>query len=324
MEANTKKLQLAFYWAGSCGGCEISLLEIGDRILKVVELADLVFCPCLVDTKYKDVEAMPDGALDVSFINGCIRSSENEHAVKMLRKKSKIVVAYGACSCDGGIPALANLYTLKDVKERAYHETQSTDNPQRIEPQLKHNENGYELTLPELWNTVRKLSDVVTVDYYIPGCAPAAETTWNAILQLVTGALPAPGNVIGAGKKAVCEECPYTKHETRITEFYRPHLFKAKEEQCLLEQGLVCMGAATRSGCGAQCLQCGMPCRGCYGSLPDVEDMGAKMVSAIGSLIEGNDEEQVKAIVDQIEDPAGTLYRFTMSNSLLVRKNTDG
>jgi F420-non-reducing hydrogenase small subunit len=324
MEATSEKLKLAFYWAASCGGCEISLLEIGDRILKVVELADLVFCPCLVDTKYKDIEAMPDGTLDVTFINGAIRSSENEHVAKLLRKKSKVLIAYGACACDGGIPSLANLFTVQDIKNRAYHETESTDNPQHIEPQLKHTEAGCELTLPELWNTVHKLSDVVKVDYLLPGCAPAAETIWNAIEQLVTGALPPPGNVIGAGKKAVCEECPYTKRDERITAFYRPHLFKTDSDQCLLEQGLVCLGAATRSGCGAQCLQCGMPCRGCYGALPDVEDMGAKMISAIGSLVASTDEEEVKAVMDQIEDPAGTLYRFTLANSLLVRRKTDG
>lgn len=325
MEAPKGKLKLAFYWAASCGGCEISLLEIGDKILTVVELADLVFCPCLVDTKYKDVEAMPDGYIDVAFFNGAVRSSENEHIAKLLRKKSKVMIAYGSCAMQGGIPALANLYDLKQIKHRAYHETPSTVNPDGVEPVPDCATNGYALTLPELYNTVFKLSDKVKVDFYIPGCPPARETTWNAIEQLVTGNLPEPGGVLGAGRKAVCEECPYEKKETRITKFHRPHTYIAPDkEQCLLEQGLVCMGPATRSGCGAQCLQCGMPCRGCYGPLPDIQDQGAKLVAAIGSMVGGTDEEEITDIVNQIVDPAGTLYRFSMADSFLVRRKLDG
>ncbi|OGK09375.1 MAG: oxidoreductase, partial [Candidatus Riflebacteria bacterium RBG_13_59_9] len=290
MEAPKQKLKLAFYWAASCGGCEISLLEIGAKILNVVEVADLVFCPCLVDTKYKDVEAMPDGFLDVTFFNGAIRSSENEHIAHLLRQKSKVLIAYGSCAKDGGIPSLANLFTLEEIKHRAYHETQSTVNPDGVEPMPECSVNGYDLHLPTLYNTVWKLSDVVKVDFVIPGCAPAADTVWNAIEQLLTGNLPEPGGVLGAGRKAVCEECPYEKKETRITGFKRPHTFiPPDKEQCLLEQGLVCMGPATRSGCGAQCLQCGMPCRGCYGRLPEVQDQGAKVIAAIGSMIQSVD-----------------------------------
>ena len=83
------KLKLALYWAASCGGCEIAQLEIGDKILKLAEAADIVFWPVAIDVKYKDVEAMPDQSIDVCLFNGGIRNSEQEHMANMLRKKSK-------------------------------------------------------------------------------------------------------------------------------------------------------------------------------------------------------------------------------------------
>ena len=92
------KLKLALYWAASCGGCEIGQLQIGEKLLKLVEVADIVFWPVAIDVKYKDVEAMADKSIDVCLFNGGIRNSEQEHLAKMLRNKSKVLIAYGACA----------------------------------------------------------------------------------------------------------------------------------------------------------------------------------------------------------------------------------
>ena len=91
-----RKLRIAFYWAASCGGCEIAVLDINERILDVVKAADIVFWPVAMDFKYGDVEAMPDGHIDVTFFNGSIRNSEQEHMAKVLRSKSKTLVAFGS------------------------------------------------------------------------------------------------------------------------------------------------------------------------------------------------------------------------------------
>jgi len=90
------KLKIAFYWAASCGGCEIAVLDINERILEVVQIADIVFWPVALDIKYKDVENMSDGYIDITFFNGSIRNSEQEHMAKLLRKKSKTLVAFGS------------------------------------------------------------------------------------------------------------------------------------------------------------------------------------------------------------------------------------
>jgi len=129
-----QKMKFALYWAASCGGCEISVLDIDEKILEVIQLADIVFWPVAMDIKYKDVEDMPDKYIDVCFFNGAIRTEENERMAKLLRKKSKILIAYGSCSYMGGIPGLANIANRKEVFEKAYLKNISTVNPNGVTP----------------------------------------------------------------------------------------------------------------------------------------------------------------------------------------------
>ena len=93
MAAESNKLKLAVYWAASCGGCDIALLEIGERVLEVLQLADVVFWPCLADFKYAHVESYPDQAIDLCLFNGSVRNSENAAIEALLRKTSKLLVA---------------------------------------------------------------------------------------------------------------------------------------------------------------------------------------------------------------------------------------
>ena len=154
-EAGKKqKLQIAFYWAASCGGCEIAVLDIDEKILDVAALADILFWPVAIDTKYKDVEAMKDNQIDVCFFNGSVRTEEQEHLAKLLRKKSKVLVAFGACAVNGGIPGLANVANRKEVFHTAYLENPSTDNPKKIVPKKSVKVKEGTLTLPEFYDTV--------------------------------------------------------------------------------------------------------------------------------------------------------------------------
>jgi F420-non-reducing hydrogenase small subunit len=312
------KPKLALYWAASCGGCEIAVLEINEKILEVDKNFEIVFWPVAVDTKYEDVEKMPDQSIDVCLFNGGIRNAEGERIARLLRRKSKVMVAYGSCACEGCIPALINLYSREAMFERVYLEAQSVDNPQKIVPQTETEVPEGEIELPKMYQQVYSLKDIVPVEYFIPGCPPVPDMTWAAINAIITGQLPPPGSVI-AGDKTVCETCPKKRDVKKITKIVRPHEIIPDPEICLLEQGIICMGPATRSGCGAQCPTVNMPCRGCYGPPIDVLDQGLKMISALGSVIATNDPEEMEKIVEQIEDPAGTFYRFGMAGSLLRR-----
>jgi F420-non-reducing hydrogenase small subunit len=330
--AENGKPKFAMYWAASCGGCEISVLNIGDKLLDVDAVFDVAFWPCATDFKYGDVENYPDGYIDLCLFNGAIRTSENEEMAHLLRQKSKVLVAFGSCAYEGCIPALSNLTSKDATFGAAYLDSPSTANPEQVIPQPVTEVPEGELRIPEFYETVKSLDQVVAVDYIVPGCPPEPPQIW-AVLEAVVAALqqgtelPPPGSIVGAGTVAVCEECPLEKHAKAIERFYRPYEVSPEPHLCLLEQGLLCMGPATRSGCGALCPQVGMGCRGCYGPLDGVEDQGARMLSALASVVgvgapaeeEAALEAKIAAAMDTLVDPAGTFYRFSMAHSLLQR-----
>jgi F420-non-reducing hydrogenase small subunit len=319
---NKPKLKMAVYWGAACGGCCVSVLDVHESLFAVTEKADLVFWPIALDTKYSDVEAMPNGFIDVTLFNGAIRNSENEHMAKLLREKTKILVAYGSCAHLGGIPGLANFHNRAEIFDRVYQSSESTYNPGKTRPMTEFQAPEGNLHIPVFYNDVRPLNQIVCVDYYLPGCPPQTERLVEVFMAIATGAtLPSKKSVVGAREKAQCDECERKKSDNKkIKEFRRPFEINDDGITCLLEQGTICMGPATRSGCGYRCIKGNAPCRGCYGPPPDVPDPGAKMMSAIGTMIDSNDETEIEKIIENIVDPAGTFYRFSLPGSIIRRK----
>jgi F420-non-reducing hydrogenase small subunit len=319
------KPKLALYWAASCGGCEITIVDIEEKILDVADFFDIVFWPCIMDFKYEDVEALEDGEIDITLFNGAIRTSENEHLAKLLRRKSKLLIAFGSCAHEGCIPGLANFYDKQSIFDYVYKESPSVEESSKgVYPQTSTQVPEGEITIPEFWNTVNTLDQTVEVDYYIPGCPPQSFQVAAVILAVIdilkTGKpLPDKGAILGADNKTCCDECPRERKEKKIKEFFRPHEIIPKEDECLLDQGILCMGPATRSGCGALCVKANVPCRGCYGVPPNVKDQGAKMISALSSVIDATSPEEVSRIINKIADPLGTFYRFSLASSTFKR-----
>jgi F420-non-reducing hydrogenase small subunit len=139
------------------------------------------------------------------------------------------------------------------------------------------------------------------------------------LLAIAQGNLPPKGSVVGAADQAVCDECTREKKEKKLKRFYRPWEIIQDPAQCLMDQGILCAGAATRGGCGVRCPNTGQGCRGCYGPLPNVIDHGAKFLSAVASIIDSNDPEEIRKILEGIPDFACIAYRFGMPASLLQR-----
>lgn len=322
MTAKKPKLKLAVYWGAACGGCCVSVLDVHEKLFDVVAAADLVFWPIALDTKYKDVENLENGYIDVTLFNGAVRNSENEHMARVLREKSKILVAYGSCAHLGGITGLANLYDKEQIFERAYFTSESTINKEKTIPQVETNVKEGTLELPEFYNDVKSLGQVVDVDYYLPGCPPQSERLLEVFTAIVSGAeLPPNGAVIGAGDTGQCDECERIKTDNkRIKKFKRPSEVIDDGETCFLEQGIICMGPATRTGCGHRCIEGNSPCRGCYGPPSTSPDPGAKMMSAIATMVDSDDSDEIEKIMNQIPDPVGTFYRFSLPGSILRRK----
>jgi len=320
-----EKPKLAMYWATSCGGCEISVVNLHERLLEVDAAMEFVFCPCLLDAKRADLEAMPDGSIALTLCNGAIRTSENEEMAHLLRRKSKTLVAFGSCSAAGCIPGLSNLSTAEEHFQTIYGSARGGTDAVRPTPIVQVPEG--ELHLPVFSGRVRTLSEVVDVDYSIPGCPPESGKVWEVLTLVLSGApLPERGATLGGGTSSVCGQCARVKHDKRINRLRRIHEFVPDTEQCLLEQGVVCMGIATRDGCGALCPAVNMPCIGCYGPTEGGLDQGARMIAALGSvidiapLVQGSEDDRAASLGEldeQIPDLAGTFYKFSLPGSLL-------
>jgi F420-non-reducing hydrogenase small subunit len=321
------KPKVAFYWCASCGGCEETIVDLNADVLKVVDAVDIVLWPVALDFKRKHIEAMADSEIAVSFINGAVRLSEQQEWVELLREKSGLVVAFGSCAHLGGIPGLGNVTNRELVFERKYTGVPTADNPDRVFPRETVSVDGagtlgpYELELPRFYDTVRTLDQCIDVDYYLPGCPPPSNLVWDAVVAILEGNLPEKGAVLSPNK-ALCDEC--SRNETKpdeftIAEFKRVATSTPDPEECFLAQGYICLGPATRSGCGERCINGNMPCRGCFGPPDGVVDQGAKILSAIASIVDATEAEGIAQAVAEIVDPLGTFYRFSLPSSLLGR-----
>jgi F420-non-reducing hydrogenase small subunit len=312
------KIKLAVYWASSCGGCDIAIVELGEHLLELAQVADLVFWPAAMDFKYRDVEEMPDGNIDVTLFNGAIRTEHDVHIARLLRAKSKYLIAFGSCAIEGCIPALANIQGKDRALARASLEAPTNDNPDGVMPARTYAMPEGDLTLPALCDLLRPLEQCVPVDYAIPGCPPNHEQVWNALQVVLSGELPPHGSLLGVDRLTVCDQCPRVRAgKVRVERFLRPHEFIPDPVSCLLEQGLVCAGPATHAGCGALCVKANMPCRGCYGPPDGVVDQGAALLDAIVGGMSGQSDAETRRILGTIVDPVGTFYRFSLGSSFL-------
>jgi F420-non-reducing hydrogenase small subunit len=315
----SNKPKVAICWLGGCGGCDEAVVDLNEALLGVAEAVDIVLWPVALDFKYHHVKAMADGEITLSIINGNVRNSEQEEIAHLLRQKSRLVVAFGACACFGGTPGMANFRTKKDILDWVYKDAPTVVNPQQQYPQTVTRIDDKELTLPEFYERVKTLNQVIKVDYFLPGCPPPADLIANTITATLENKLPLKGSSL-APHKSLCDSCP--RNETKpikmkISEIKRIHEIEAKPDTCFLAQGVICMGIATRDGCGASCIGINMPCRGCFGPVEGVQDACLKMISTLAAIIDAETDKDIEKVVSQVADIAGYGYRFSLPDSLL-------
>ena len=316
------KPKVAICWLGSCGGCDEAVVDINEVILGVANAVELILWPVALDFKYDSIRAMKDGEIVLSIINGHVRNSEQEEVAKLLREKSQLVLAFGACACFGGTPGLANLRTKDDIFNWVYRDAPTVVNPKGNYPQTSTNVNGKKLTLPEFYNRVYALNDIISVDYYLPGCPPPPHLVIAAISAVLENKLPPKGSTL-APHKALCDSCKRNKSKPErmaIREVKRIHEVEADPDVCFLAQGIICLGPATRDGCGEACMNINIPCRGCFGPVEGVVDSGAKFISTLASILDVQSDEDIERIADQVLDPVGYSYRFALPSSILQKK----
>ncbi|MBM4448669.1 MAG: hypothetical protein FJ015_05470 [Chloroflexi bacterium] len=203
-----------------------------------------------------------------------------------------------------------------------YRDAPTVVNPKGNYPQPKSKVDSKELTLPEFYEQVFALKQIIDVDYYLPGCPPPPDLIANAVNAVLEGKLPPKGATL-APHKALCDTCK--RNETKpdkisIKDIKRIHEVEASPDTCFLAQGILCLGIATRGGCGESCININMPCRGCFGPVEGVEDSGAKFISALASMLDAENDEEMKQLIDKLDDLAGYTYRFSLPTSLLRKR----
>jgi len=215
------KPRVAFFDFTSCEGCQLNKLNLEDDLLALLDIVDIV--------EFR--EAMDDKAdsYDIAFIEGSISSPSCVERIHDIRRRSKFLVALGACAVQGGINAMKNLHPTDWVKEEVYGEDK--------------------YLFPSI--PAQPVSAVVKVDYEIRGCPMSIPEFLHVLKSIAIGRNP---EIIDY---AVCVEC------------------KLKENECVLDKGMFCLGPITRAGCGAICPEFGQYCTGCRGLVSNVNQNGA-------------------------------------------------
>lgn len=298
--------RLAEEWFAICGGCEVTILDIGEPLLDVLKQVQIVHMPVLMDHKLYgqtgEGTEMQIPEAEIGIISGGIRSEEHKKLAQEMRKKCKTLIALGSCACFGGVPALANQYMTEEILEKVYRGSKSTEADGVPREQI-----------PALTDRVYAVHEVVKVDVYLPGCPTTPEMVGGALVALLEGKpFPLPS-------KSVCDECP-TKREKKAVSTLKRRLEAPEftpgaplsEMRCLMEQGFLCLGPATRSGCGGsegtpRCIRAHMPCEGCFGPLSEKANPMVDMMGALSSI--GLDPKQ-------IPDRAATFNRFAGAGRL--------
>ena len=313
------KKTLALYSATGCRTCELSLLDIHYQVQRLHRIAEIVYWPYLLGSQHTDLARLE--AIDICFYTGAVRTNSERQMAELLRAKSRLVVALGACAGFGGLPGLVNFTGEIHQPQTA----ESAGDGLNVSPELA-----------ALEPQVASLTQVVAVDYVVPGCPPTQNLVWSAlqgvlceagsqahlsyaasrlpkkVAQAMAAGVQPPRGTVFAGEKAVCASCSRIKEQKRFESVKRPYQAYESTGRCLLEQGLVCSGIATREGCGGLCTGVGIPCRGCFGKAEAVYDPGAKMVSAISSTFDAEKAQPIDAVADQFLDMVGTFYRYTL------------
>lgn len=158
-----------------CFGCHMSLLDIDERILALVEKVDFDRSPV------NDIKQL-QGAVDIGLIEGGCCNEENVRVLREFRRHCRVLVSVGDCAINGGVPALRNMVPLAECLREAYVSGPSVDNPGGRIP-----DDG---EIPLLLDRVCPAHEVVKIDHYLPGCPPSADALWAALAALLAGQAP--------------------------------------------------------------------------------------------------------------------------------------
>jgi NAD-reducing hydrogenase small subunit len=169
----TDKVTVASDWLAGCAGCHMSLLDMDERLVQLLDRVTLTATP-ITDLKHPS----KDGVV-VGILEGAVNNSATEEVARRMRERCKILIALGDCAVFGGIPSMRNAAGTQEALRRAYVETEST-----VDGEVPHHEDI------AVMQPTRAVDQVVPVDIYLPGCPPPADAIYHALAELLEGRMP--------------------------------------------------------------------------------------------------------------------------------------
>lgn len=269
-------------------GCHVILASLHEKLIKLLEPHELVFCQIL-----KDSRTIPD-PVDLTLVEGSVRTEYDRERLREARARTKTFVAIGSCACFGGIQSLCNVLDRQELMRETY-------GAMAPETSLPRGD------LPEVLPKNLPVHEVVNVDFSIPGCPPESDEVASCLQAILSGGTPQ------LSLKNVCDECKKERKGKLEAKIRRLTERPTDLDRCLLELGYVCMGPATRAGCQAKCLAANVPCEGCRGPADQKYDQGVAMLDALTSA--GRDAISVYSLATM----SAMYHRYSFATSILAK-----
>ena len=293
------KAKISTEWLSGCSGCHISIVDLHEKLLNLVETAEFVRLPVLMDEK-----GYPEAL--VGIVEGAVRSEHDREALIKMRKSVKTLIAFGTCAVYGGPSGIGWLYDRDTVIDRVYGSGPTNTPNDRPDCGAVRLEEG-----------VVPIDEVVDVDLYLPGCPPHPYFIASAIASILR---TQTRSLTG---KTVCAACERKMEKREGVQLKKGAVSADDENLCFLSQGVICLGSVTLDRCLSPCPGVGIACTGCNGpSLDivtephlDIRNLIAKRMS----LLCGISAEEIKAYIQQ---EAKTFYSYALASPVMYKKPT--
>ncbi|HEY3355831.1 MAG TPA: methyl viologen-reducing hydrogenase [Polyangia bacterium] len=294
------KVPVSFEWLSGCSGCELSIVDLHERLLKVLEAITIVRLPILLDVKdYPKAK--------VGIITGALRTEHDIECAHRMRESCELVLAFGTCAVYGGPQGSGYACSLEELAAGSF-----LDNPTTTTHFLP--DEGVPKLLAE---GVQPLDATIPVDLYLPGCPPHAYFVFDALVALVEGRAPE------YGPQNVCYHCDRAMKHTAVARLRRIHEGPLEDGTCFLSQGVPCMGSVTLDRCLAPCPTRGLPCSGCAGPSEQVilepqRDLRTEIATRMAMMTKIPRAD----VLREIEARAQTYYAYAMASPVFRQKPT--
>lgn len=294
------KVPVSFEWLSGCSGCEMSVVDLHEKLLEVLDDIEIVRLPILMDTK-----EYPKASLGI--VTGALRTEHDIESVHEMRKSCDKILAFGVCAVYGGPQGSGYACASGDLEDAVFRKNVTTRTdfvPSDGVPAL-------------LAEGVRPIDSEITVDLYLPGCPPHSYYVALALKAVLTNTEPE------FGPHNVCFRCKRTMQHSDVAVLRRSHEGPVLPETCFLSQGILCMGSVTLDRCLAPCPQHGTACTGCAGPSETVilepqRDIRTEIADRMSKMTRIKREN----IISEIEKQSKTYYAYAMASPVFRQKPT--